>query len=91
MDEAQVLLQSAKPGDNKAEGKLSPEEYANMIFSTNELLDVDLKVLKPTTIENYPASTGSMRSAWPTEKSDYPQPKTIYNDDYVVLDQKQVP
>lgn len=62
LDEAQVLIQTAKPSDNKGDGKLSIEEYANFIFSQNENLDVDLKQLKPTTVENFPASTGSMRS-----------------------------
>jgi hypothetical protein len=33
LDEAQVLLQSAKPTDAKGDQKLSQEEYANLIFS----------------------------------------------------------
>lgn len=33
LDEAQVLIQTAKPSDNKGEQKLSIEEYANFIFS----------------------------------------------------------
>lgn len=91
LDEAQVLIQTAKPSDNKGDGKLSIEEYANFIFSQNENLDVDLKQLKPTTVENFPASTGSMRSFQQTEMSDWPAPKTIYDDEYIVLDQKKVP
>lgn len=84
-------MQSAKPAESKAEQKLNMEEFANLIFSHSEMLDVDLKKLQPATIEQYPASTGSMRSQLMTEMSDFPQPKTIYEDDYIVLDQKQVP
>lgn len=91
LDEAQVLLQSAKPADCKADQKLSQEEYANLIFSQTECLDVDLKVLKPTRMENFPPSNASTRSYQMTEMSEFPLPKTIYDDDYVVLDQKQVP
>ena len=47
---------------NKTDEKLSMEEYANFLFSHSENLDVDLKALKPATADQFPASTGSMRS-----------------------------
>ena len=91
LDEAQVLIQTAKPTDNKGQAQLSKEEYAQLLFSQNEDLNVDLKVLKPVELDQFPAATGSGRSNFPTEMSDFPAPKTIYDDDYVVLDQKKVP
>lgn len=54
-------------------------------------MDIDLKVLKPTTMDAFPASNASMRSLPQTEMSDFQPPKNIYDDEYIVLDQKKVP
>ena len=45
LDEAQVLVQSAKEGD-EGDNNLSIEEYANFIFNQSEKLKVNLKKLK---------------------------------------------
>jgi hypothetical protein len=37
-----------------------------------------------------PASSGSMRSGM-TDAQDYKEPRSIFDDDYIVLDQKKVP
>ena len=48
LDEAQVLIQSAKLEDeNPSDVKLSIEEYANLIFSQEDKLKVSLKALTP--------------------------------------------
>ena len=48
LDEAQVLLQSAKEAKDDKNG-LTSQEFANLIFSTDDALEVDLKQLKPLT------------------------------------------
>jgi len=48
IDEAQVLLQSAKDAKDDRTG-LNADEFANLIFSTDEHLAVDLQKLSPLT------------------------------------------
>ena len=48
LDEAQVLLQSAKEAKDDVSG-LTATEFASLIFSTDDALDIDLKSLKPLT------------------------------------------
>ena len=91
LDEAQVLVQSAKGVENKEETNLSVEEYANFLFATSEDINVNLKKLQPMGEDKVPLSKQSIRSLQPTEMSDFLEPPGIYDDDYTVLDQKKVP
>jgi len=50
LDEAQVLLQSAKDAKDDRSG-LTAAEFASLIFSTEEALEVDLRRLKPLTAD----------------------------------------
>lgn len=91
LDEAQVLVQSAKGVDNQNEANLSVEEYANFLFATSEDINVNMKNLTPMGDDKIPLSKQSIRSMQPTEMSDFMEPPGIYEDDYTVLDQKKVP
>jgi hypothetical protein len=48
LDEAKVLVQSAKSNKDSEELHLNHEEFKELIFSKDESLNVNLKVLKPT-------------------------------------------
>lgn len=47
LDEAQVLVQSAKQDKSSENPHLSPEEFKDLIFSKDEGMQVNLKSLKP--------------------------------------------
>ena len=90
-DEAQVLIQSAKLEDQK-DVKLNMEEYANLIFNQEDTLKVNLKELKPSHLLPAPETRDTIRSFnAPTEASMIPEPKSLHDDDYIILDQKKVP
>ena len=88
LDEAQVLIASAKMDEKEsADVKLSIEEYANLLFSQEDKLQVSLKNLKPSDTLPTPLSHASQRSLGaPTELSAYQEASNLFDDDYVVLD-----
>ena len=81
-----MLIQSAKIDENK-DGKLTMEEYANLIFNQEDTLKVNLAELKPSHLMPPPETRETVRSLnAPTEASAIPEPKSLHDDDYIVLD-----